>query len=174
MSKIMDLLEPLAPRNFDKNEFFVLAILALVWTFLYLLQKSERVLLKREIIALLVFNSWFGTVGDRLLAEKPLDLYDTLDYPYGEFFDSVLQVGVYPVPIVISFYFYRKYQMNNWVTILLWALILTFLEWVSHKYFDVYHFKNWTTVYSFIFYAFAMIINVALFNKVISRRNRKE
>ncbi|WP_019153738.1 CBO0543 family protein [Robertmurraya massiliosenegalensis] len=171
MSKIMDLLEPLAPKNFDKNELFVLSILVLVWTLLYLLQKSERVLLKSEVIALLVFNAWFGTLGDRLLAEKPLDLYDTLDYPYGEFFDSVLQVGVYPVPVVIAIYFYRKHQMNKWLTIFIWALILTYLEWVSNKYFDVFHFKKWMTFYSFFFYAFAVKLNISLFNHIISRRN---
>jgi hypothetical protein len=160
LSNLFELLGPLIPKHFDKNELYVIGILLLVWGLFYAFHKRERILSKTEIISILVFNQLFATVGDRLLAEPPLDFYDTLDYAHGEFFDSLLQVAVYPVPILIFIHFYYKYKPRKVCFLILCAVILSFLEWVSVTFFNLYQYKEWNTVYSFIFYLFAMTVNL--------------
>ncbi|MFP3360525.1 hypothetical protein R0K17_24740, partial [Planococcus sp. SIMBA_143] len=79
MNNILNLLEPLLPKTFDQNEIFVLLIMVLCICSFVIVHHLDPQLLQTEIIALFVFNILFSTVGDRMLAEPPLDLYDTLD-----------------------------------------------------------------------------------------------
>lgn len=166
MTEILKILEPLTPKTFDKNELFVIGILILCWCILIVVHRFEPLLLRSEIISLYVFNMWFATVGDRILAEPPLDYYDTLDYPHGELFDSILQVGVYPVPIVLFFYFYRKYKPNKVAFVFVYALILVILEWISEDSFNVFQFKEWNAINSYVFYCFALTFNMIFFGQV--------
>ncbi|WP_026581409.1 CBO0543 family protein [Bacillus sp. J33] len=132
----------------------------------FLLYSRKQFLLQSEVIAIYVFNAWFGTVGDSLFAGPPLDFYDTLDYAHGEFFDSVLQVFVYPIPIIVSIFFYRKYNPNNLFYIVLWAGILCTLEWASETFFNLFQYKEWKLWYSFVFYMFVISVNLIFANKV--------
>lgn len=166
LNDLFQLLEPVTLKYFDKNEIFTLTIILIVWGIGIYLYKRERILSQTEIIALFVFNVLFGTVGDRILAEPPLDFYDTLDYPHGEIFDSILQIFVYPMPIIISIYFYRKFKPNKWFYIVLWASILATLEWISETFFDLYQYNGWTIYYSFVFYGFVMLLNLIFIKKV--------
>lgn len=166
MNNVLKILEPSLPKSFDKNEIFVIVITLFVWGMLFLIFSRERFLLRTEVIALFVFNAWLATVGDRVFAEPPLDFYDTLDHAHGEFFDSVLQVLVYPIPVIVSIHFYRKCKPNNLFYILLWAGILCTLEWTSETFFDLFQYKEWKIWYSFIFYVFAISVNLIFVNKV--------
>jgi hypothetical protein len=166
LTEITKILEPLTPKVFDKNELYVFGIIILCWCTLIVIHRLEPLLLRTEIIALYVFNVWFATVGDRILAEPPVDYYDTLDYPHGELFDSILQIGVYPVPIVIFFHFYQKYKPGKAAYVLIYALILVMLEWISKNFFDVFHFKEWTSYYSYVFYCFALSVNLIFFGLI--------
>ncbi|WP_282138897.1 hypothetical protein [Rossellomorea aquimaris] len=94
------------------------------------------------------------------MAEPPLDLYDTLDYGHGEFFDSILQIVVYPIPIILFIHFYRKWKPNKIVYILLYGFFLVGLEWISAEYFDVFQFKTWKTSYSYVFYCCVLTVNL--------------
>ncbi|TMU85890.1 hypothetical protein FGG79_11900 [Bacillus sp. BHET2] len=169
MTKISKILEPLTPKTFDKNEIFVLVIVVLCVCILVLVHHLEPHLLQTEIIALFVFNILFGTIGDRLLAEPPFDFYNTLDYGHGEFFDSILQIVVYPIPIILFIHFYRKWKPNKIVYILLYALLLAGLEWISAKYFDVFQFNTWNISYSYVFYCFVLIANLIFVEQMKSR-----
>jgi hypothetical protein len=160
LTNILKILEPLTPKTFDKNEIFVLFIVVLCVCILVLVHHLEPHLLQTEIIALFVFNLLFATIGDRILAEPPLDFYDTLDYGHGELFDSILQIVVYPIPIILFIHFYRKCKPNKIVYILLYAFFLVVLEWISKKYFDVFQFKTWKTSYSYLFYCFTLTVNL--------------
>ncbi|SFB21783.1 MULTISPECIES: hypothetical protein [unclassified Bacillus (in: firmicutes)] len=166
MNNILSLLRPLSPKTFDVNEYFVITIMLLVWGIFFLLHKKERLLLHTEIIAIITFNVFFATVGDRILAEPPLDFYDTVDYAHGEFFDSILQVLVYPIPILISIHFYRKFKPNKVVYVILWAGILSVLEWISERFFNVFQYNHWHILLSFCFYLFAIFVNLSLSNKI--------
>ncbi|SES66374.1 hypothetical protein SAMN05216389_101306 [Oceanobacillus limi] len=166
MTTFLYLLEPLTPKSFDKNELYTLVIIVVVWVLFIILHKKERLLSQTEIIALYVFNVWFATVGDRMLAEPPLDFYDTLDYAHGELFDSILQVVVYPVPIIIAIHLFRKLKPNRIWFMLISASILSGLEWISETFFDVFQFKNWRTMYSFVFYFFVIRINLSYIHKI--------
>jgi hypothetical protein len=175
--KIVDLLEPMTPKTFDKNEVYIFFIILLVWILFSIIHKKEERLLLTEIVCLYVFNVLFATVGDRILAEPPLDFYDTLDYAHGEFFDIVLQLGVYPVPILIAVHFYRKYKPNIIIYTLLWACILAGLEWLSLHFFNLFQYKEWRTWYSFLFYNFATLVNLILskwLKKIIENRQNRE
>lgn len=168
MTNLLKIMEPLLPKTFDQNEIFVITITLLTWTIFILLQLRGMSLLKTEIIALFVFNWLFSTVGDRILAEPPIDFYDTLDYGHGELFDSILQIFVYPIPIILFVHFYQKHKPNKIIFILACSLILIALEWSSQKYFNVFQYKEWKIVYSFIFYCFAVMSNL-IFVKRIQR-----
>ncbi len=160
LTNILKILEPLTPKTFDENEIFVLSIVVLCVCILVLVHHLEPHLLQTEIIALFVFNILLGTIGDRILAEPPLDLYDTLDYGHGEFFDSILQIVVYPIPIILFIHFYRKWKPNKIVYILLYGFFLVGLEWISAEYFDVFQFKTWKTSYSYVFYCCVLTVNL--------------
>jgi hypothetical protein len=85
LTKLTKILEPLTPKTFDKNELFVLAIVVVCVGVFILIRSLEPQLLQTEIIALVVFNLVFATTGDRMLAEPPLDFYDTLDMVMGNY-----------------------------------------------------------------------------------------
>jgi hypothetical protein len=172
LTKITKILEPLTPKTFDKNEVFVLVIVVLCVGIFVLIRSLEPQLLQTEIIALVVFNLLFATIGDRMLAEPPLDFYDTLDYGHGEFFDSILQIVVYPIPIILFIHIYRKCKPNKIVYIFVYAFILVGLEWISAKYFDVFQYKSWKISYSYGFYCFALTVNLIFSEQVKKYLNR--
>ncbi|MBM6617872.1 hypothetical protein [Bacillus suaedaesalsae] len=163
MYNVSIILGPLTPKDFDENELFVIAIIFITWFILFFIHRKDPVLLKTEIVALFVFNMLFATVGDRIFAEPPLDFYDTLDYAHGEFFDSILQILVYPLPVITFIHFYQKFKLNNIIFILLCAFILMGLEWISAEYFNLFQFKKWENYYSYLFYCFAMVVNILYF-----------
>lgn len=166
MNNLIHLIKPILPEQFDKNEFFVLTITLIVWISYFIFHKRFQLLLKTEMICLYVFNLLFAQIGDRLLAEPPLDFYNTLDRDYGELFDSVLQIFVYPFPIMIAVQIFYKFKPNSLIYILLCAFILSMFEWVSVKFFDVFQYNNWSTWFSFGFYCFAVLVNLIFYKKI--------
>lgn len=166
MNNIIHLLKPILPEQFDKNEFYVLAITIIVGISFFVLHKRFQLLLKTEMICLYVFNLLFAQVGDRILAEPPLDFYNTLDRDYGELFDSILQVFVYPFPIMIAVQIFWKFKPNSLIYILLCAFILSMFEWISVRIFDVFQYNNWSTWYSFGFYCMAVLVNLIFYKKI--------
>ncbi|MDX8344933.1 hypothetical protein [Rossellomorea sp. YZS02] len=177
MNNILNLLEPLLPKTFDQNEIFVLLIMVLCICIFVIVHHLDPQLLQTKIIALFVFNILFSTVGDRMLAEPPLDLYDTLDYGHGELFDSVLQILVYPIPVILYIHFYQKYNPNKIVSIVLYAFVLVLLEWTSEKFFNVFQYKEWKIVYSYGFYCFVLALNLlfaGLIKRLIGREQSKK
>ncbi|WP_417900340.1 hypothetical protein ABN702_08885 [Bacillus haimaensis] len=164
-SNIMD---PILPKQFDKNEIYTIVITIFVLSLLYYLLKRERQLSALEVFSVYLFNLFLTTTLESLFAEPPLDMYDTIDYAHAaEIFDVILQTLVYPPPIVIAIYFYSKYQPNWLIYTLCWGMILTTLELISLQ-FNLFQFKNWTSLYSFFFYVFIMALNILFFTKVRS------
>lgn len=164
---LANVMEPILPKKFDENEVYTIIITILVLSVMVYLQKRQRELSKLELVSVYLFNLLLTTTFESLLADHPIDLYDTVDYAHAEIFDVILQTFVYPPTIVIAMYFYSKYQPKNVFYIFLWGTILTILEWISLQ-FNLFQFKEWTLYFSFLFYVFIMFINVHFFHKVRS------
>ncbi|MBM7619199.1 hypothetical protein JOC95_001048 [Bacillus tianshenii] len=160
-----NIFKPIIPKQFDENEIYTIAITILVLGVLYFLLKRESQLSAVEVSSIYLFNLFITTTLESLFAEHPLDFYDTLDYAHAEIFDVVLQTLVYPPPIIIALYFYSKYKPNWLIYTLFWALLLTCLELVSLQ-FNLFQFKSWSSIYSFIFYVFTMVVNIIFFRRV--------
>jgi hypothetical protein len=165
LESVYEILEPMLPKKFDENEVFTLLITIFVLMFFFYLQKKKTVLLKTEVIALLLFNMLYATVGDYFLAMDPYDFYDTVDHDSGEIMDVLLHNFVYPLQLLILMHFYAKFKPNIFLYILLGAGILFTLEWISVTFFHLYLFKKWKFIYSLIFYIFVLTFNVFFYNK---------
>ncbi|MGM0835288.1 MAG: hypothetical protein ACQEV7_03960 [Bacillota bacterium] len=163
-SNIMD---PILPKQFDANEIYTIVITIFVLSLLFFLLKRERQLSAVEVFTVYLFNLFLTTTLESLFAEPPMDMYDTIDYAHAEIFDVVLQTLVYPPPIVIAIYLYSKYKPNWLFYTLCWGNILTCLEFISLQ-FNLFQFKNWTSLYSFFFYLIIMALNILFFTKVRS------
>ncbi|WP_078380463.1 CBO0543 family protein [Sutcliffiella halmapala] len=169
-----NVMDPILPKKFDENEVYTIIITILVLTVLVYFQKRQPELSKLELGSIYLFNLLLSTTLESLLADHPIDLYDTVDHAHAEIFDVILQTFAYPATIVIALYFYSRFKPNNSLYILLWGIILTILERFS-LLFNLFQYKEWTLFYSFIFYILIMVCNIIFFNKVRNyiRRRRK-
>ncbi|MCG1022521.1 CBO0543 family protein [Sutcliffiella horikoshii] len=164
-SQIKSIFTPISPKNFDENEVFTILISLLVIGVLWYLHTHYRTLTNTELASVYLFNLFLTTTLEALLAEHPLDFYDTMDYAHAEIFDVLLQTIPYPATIVIAMHFYAKFRPSTIGYIIGWALILTSLEWIS-LLFNLFQYNEWTLLYSCMFYACIMTLNTLFFNKV--------
>ncbi|QPC47890.1 hypothetical protein [Mangrovibacillus cuniculi] len=141
LQKSNDIFQPILPKQFDENEYFTLAISVLVIVCITVLQKKKKVFLTTEIIAILLLNLLYTTLGDYFLAMKPYDFYDTVDHNSGEIMDILLQNIVYPFTLLILMYFYARYKLNSFMYIIFGAMLLCILEWISVKFFNLFTYK---------------------------------
>ncbi|TXC81586.1 hypothetical protein FS935_22045 [Metabacillus litoralis] len=160
-----EILEPILPRKFDENEWFTIFITILVLSVFTYLHKRYNTLLTTEIIAILLFNLLYTTVGDYFLAMEPYDLYDTVDHDSGELMDILLQTIVYPFTLLILMNYYAEKSLNNLLYIMFGAGLLLGLEWVGTEFFNLFTYKKWKLWYSLIFYIPVMISNIFFYNK---------
>ncbi|WP_339149464.1 MULTISPECIES: hypothetical protein [unclassified Sutcliffiella] len=163
-SQIKSILHPISPKFFDENEVFTIFISIMVIVVLWFLHTHYRTLTNTELASVYLFNLFLSTTLESLLAEHPLDFYDTMDYAHAEIFDVILQTIPYPATIVIAIHFYAKFRPATIGFIIGWALILISLEWIS-LFFDLFQYNEWTLLYSCMFYAFIMTLNTFFFNK---------
>lgn len=165
LHKMHEVFIPMLPKKFDENEWFTIGITLLVFFLYRFLHKKMKVLLLTEVIAILLFNSLYATVGDYFLAMKPYDFYDTVDRDSGEIMDILLQNIVYPFSLLILMHFYAKYRPNKILYILFGTLLLFALEWIGVTYFQLFTYKTWKSWYSLFFYLPVMILNIIFFLK---------
>ncbi|WP_456271310.1 hypothetical protein [Bacillus sp. AK031] len=175
MKLMSNILEPLMPEKFDENEIFSLCISILVSAVLYFIHKKYKEFLGTELLSLYFFNLLLITLVESTLAEPPIDFYDTLDFPHAELFDIILQVAAYPIQMIILIYFYPLKSLKFFPFVLIGAAILTALELISLQ-FNLFQFNKWHSGFSFLFYCFAVGINMLFFSwfrKVIKKRIKK-
>lgn len=165
MNQIINILNPILPKTFDKNEIYLIFISILVTFITLYLHNKNKSILTTEFIAIFLINLLFSIIGEAFMAEPPLDFYDTADRPHAELADLVLQIFVYPPTILIAIQFYAKYKPNQYLFVFTFALLLTFLEYVSVEIFNLFKYKKWNLFYSFLFYLLVMAINIIFYDK---------
>lgn len=163
--KIYEILKPILPKNFDENEWFTIFVTILVLSVFTFLHKRNKTLLTTEIIAILLINLLYTTVGDYFLAMDPYDFYDTVDRDSGEIMDILLQNIVYPFTLLILMNYYAKNKPNYLLYIIFGTGLLFGLEWIGVEFFNLFTYKTWKPWYSLIFYFPVMTINIIFYNK---------
>lgn len=135
------------PESFDQNEWFVLILLIVMYSVLFL--KRNKFPLSITILILL-FSAAIARIFDHVLAGPPVDLYDLMDTANFDLFDflSYLLYG----PFAILFLrFYEKLNICGLYTLLfllIWAVFSVLFEWIT-VLFNVFTFNEWKHLYSF-------------------------
>jgi hypothetical protein len=154
--------DPISPKQFDENEWWILFLCFLMGFAVFYLHKKCRLIATTELLLIFLFNTYFGDLGDYVLAMPPVDLYDTVDLNSGEFFDILLHAFVYPCTMYVLLHFYLLLNPKKSFYIVLCAAILTFLEWISIHFFHLFTYKGWNLIFSFIFYLGVMTLNLLI------------
>ncbi|WP_134686409.1 hypothetical protein [Brevibacillus migulae] len=154
--------DPLTPVVFDKNEWAVIVIFFLTEGTATYLHTKHRVMRTAEGLALILFNVYFTSLLEFILATKPVDLYDTIDRNYGELFDLPLEMVTYPVTMYIFMHVFLAWSLKKRHIVLLGAALLLILEWITMHFFSLFTYKGWNLMYSYFFYMFVLTINVNL------------
>ncbi|MCX7570922.1 hypothetical protein OS242_13315 [Tumebacillus sp. DT12] len=64
-------------------------------------------------VLLFLFNAFFGTTADHVIALEPFDLYDTGGSPQYDFFDLLIYTIIYPLMGYLFAYTYDKWQFRG-------------------------------------------------------------
>lgn len=166
LQNMYEILKPILPVKFDQNEYFTIFITLLITSWYIYLHKRKPTLLNTEVMAILLFNLLYTTVGDYFLAMKPYDFYDTVDHNSGELMDILLQNIVYPGTLLILMHYYAQYRPNLWIYTLIGVSLLYVLEWIGVEYFHLFTYKSWKWWYSVLFYCPVMVLNIIYYEKL--------
>ncbi|WP_166244856.1 hypothetical protein [Paenibacillus turpanensis] len=160
----------LLPQTFNENDWFVLISLLIAYAGVLRLPR----LFPRTIAILVMFFSLTLAKGaDNTLGVKPLDLYDTNEIPKFDLTD-MLTWAIYPAAGYLFIYLYHRLRLNGMsiaVFIVLCSLFGIAFEAVC-VYFNVFHYKGWTLLYSFITYLIVQSLTLLLFEYL--QRHYKE
>ncbi|OZM58098.1 hypothetical protein CIB95_00530 [Lottiidibacillus patelloidae] len=165
--------EPISPKQFDANEWWIIFITSMVVLIIIFLHKKYRKISLSELLFIFLFNIYYASVGDYVLAVKPVDLYDTVDRNSGELFDMPLHIITYPGVLYIFLFYFLVKRPKKTTFVFICAALLTFFEWVSVEFFHLFLYKGWNLFLSFPFYAIVVYLNLAAF-LYIHTRLRKE
>ncbi|MDR7235897.1 CBO0543 family protein [Neobacillus drentensis] len=164
--------KPIAPKHFDENEWWIIILFFLIGYIVFFLHMKSRLLATSELLLIFLFNIYFASLGDYVLAMKPIDLYDTVDLDSGELFDIPLHTVVYPGTIYIALQFYLLLNPKKLHYIVFWGLLLTLLEWISVHFFHLFTYKGWNLLFSFLFYLVVITVNLILLTGVRKSFNK--
>ncbi|SFB19568.1 MULTISPECIES: hypothetical protein [unclassified Bacillus (in: firmicutes)] len=163
---LLKIYEPISPKHFDKNEWWIISLFFFIGFIVFYLHKKSRLVTTSELLLIFFLNIYLASLGDYILAMDPVDLYDTVDLNSGELFDIPLHMIIYPGTIYIALHFYLLIRPKKSYYIVFWALLLTFLDWISTHFFHLYTYKGWNLRYSFLVYLVIMTVNLLLLTRV--------
>ncbi|WP_413306232.1 hypothetical protein AA0X95_05360 [Bacillus sp. 1P10SD] len=163
---LLKIYDPISPKHFDKNEWWIICLFFFIGYVVFYLHKKSRLIATSELILIFLFNIYFASIGDYVLAMDPVDLYDTVDLNSGELFDIPLHIVVYPGTIYIVLHSYLLLSPKKSHFIVFWALLLSLLEWISTHFFHLYTYKGWNLIFSFLFYVVVITVNLLLLTGV--------
>jgi len=154
------------PVKFDENEWFIIITGILMWAIIFMLPKRFSFL---TILIIWLFNFFLGQMTDFIIGKPPLSYYYYNDLPEYEYFDLLLYFVSYPSIAYFFVYFYDKLKLKGWWLIgyiFVWALATTGLEWLSVKYFHLYTFTGWHSLYSIFVFILVYVSNLIVFRFV--------
>ncbi len=126
--------------QFNQNELFILAILFITITVIFLLPK--RFPLSLSIMYFLV-GVFLGTLFDHTISIEPFDYYDVNDSSNFELFDFISYIMYGPFTYLII-YFYDKLKIKGYMNIIYIIFFTCFgivMEWICVKM-GIFHYKN--------------------------------
>jgi len=141
------------PTHFDKNEWFVLITMILLFIGFI---ASPKIFPRGMIMTVLLFFALLGLTVDILVgSEYPIDFYMIMDSPKLELFDMLIYIVNYSIYGYFFSYFIYLWNLNNFKIvgfILLWCGLNTLIEWIS-VYLNVFTYQNgWNLGYSSMSY----------------------
>lgn len=162
-----EFIEPLLPKAFDKNEWYILIIGIIMLLIFFFIPKRFP---SNITLNIFLFNLFLSFVVDHLLAMPPHDFYDILDKPSFELFDLINYIFLYSLFGYFLLYLYDLLKLNYKQTILYiltFSIIATGLEAISTYMFDVFKYYDWKLIYSFPSYIILFLLNVLYFRWII-------
>ncbi|EDL66577.1 replicative DNA helicase [Bacillus sp. SG-1] len=163
-----EFIEPLLPKSFDKNEWYILVISTIMVLIFLLIPKRFP---SKLTLNLILFNLVLSFVIDHLLAMPPHDFYDIMDRPSFELFDLIIYIFAYSFFGYFLLYMYDMLKLNykrTIVFILTFSIIVTGLEAISTYIFEVYKYHEWNLIFSFLSYIILFLLNVLYFRWIVS------
>jgi len=154
------------PERFDENEWFLLAVDALMWALILLLPKR---LSPATVIMIWVLNVALATFSDFLIGKKPVELYSYNDTSKYEWTDVLLYLFTYPPSCYFLLLIYDRFKSRFehrlpllFGYLVAWALLTTGLERLADQ-FHVFTYKGWKLAYSFPVYFAVYAINIGIY-----------
>ncbi|MDP4145163.1 MAG: hypothetical protein Q8936_11895 [Bacillota bacterium] len=150
------------PVHFDGNEWFIIISTLIMWAVVFLLPKRFSFL---TMLMIWLFNIYISQVIDFIIGKPPLLLYYVNDIVEYEYFDALIYlVSYFPTPYFFVYYL-DKWRPKGWWFggyILSWSLLTTGFEWITLRFFHVFTWTGWSSLYSFFSYIIIFILNVVV------------
>lgn len=159
------------PDSMGSAEWFVLGAIFILSLLFFLLPKRFPTSVT---VLLFLFNAFFGTTADHVIALEPFDLYDTGGSSQYDLFDLLIYTIIYPLMGYLFAYTYDKWRFRGsyqTVQLLLWVALSVLIEAASVQM-GVYRYKSWTLAYSAISYFIIFIVNAMFMQFVLTRWER--
>ncbi|MFZ7946307.1 hypothetical protein [Neobacillus sp. 19] len=145
-----------SPDQFDRNEWFIIISLIVMYTLIFLLPKRFP---HTVTLIMLLFSMTYVQVLDHILAGLSFNLYDINDVETYEWFDLITWF-LYPPFGYFFVYFFDKWSVRRtgvfWY-IFLWVLIAIGEEALSLK-FNIFTYTGWKLSYSIPVYFITLSI----------------
>ncbi|QCJ44240.1 hypothetical protein FAY30_21310 [Bacillus sp. S3] len=150
-----------SPDQFDRNEWFIIISLIVMYTLIFLLPKRFP---HTVTLIMLLFSMTYVQVLDHILAGLSFNLYDINDVETYEWFDLITWF-LYPPFGYFFVYFFDKWSVRRtgvfWY-IFLWVLIAIGEEALSLK-FNIFTYIGWKLSYSIPVYFITLSIYLLFF-----------
>ncbi|MDC3414997.1 hypothetical protein NC797_15270 [Aquibacillus sp. 3ASR75-11] len=152
------------PVQFDQNEWFLIVMIILSYTVVFLMPKRIP---WSQFILVMLLSVMIARLSDHLLASPSVDLYDINDTGKYDLFDFVTYLLYAPFSYLFI-YFYDRFNIRG-IGIVLYIVVCSFLGMLfemTNALFEVFHYKGWSAVYSFSVYLVSQSITLLLFSYI--------
>lgn len=140
------------PRDFDQNEWLIIACVAFL---IFLLYKLPKRFPTSVTVLLLLFTLTVSRVVDHTIAGPDINFYDIMDSGKFEFFDIFCYITYAPFGYIFV-YVYDKYKFRGtrlFIFIIAWSISSIIFEmFTASSYINFFKYHNWKPIYSFPIY----------------------
>lgn len=156
------------PIHFDANEIFLIIMISIGFFIIYKLPNKLPVSIG---ILMILWTIAVARISDHLLASialgAHLDFYDVMDSHKFEFFDlpAYMLYGTYAYILI---YIYKRLNLKSQfipLFVLFMSLASALFEYLT-IIFKIYHYKNWSLLYSLSVYLFVHPITLLFYHYI--------